>query len=236
MPEGGKALADALRWLAKQFGGDILTWLASKLRIVWAKRFAKKNIVVLGPKQTGKSSLICFLSEGKPFKVVDGAIQTPDPTGAAVILSDDFKLPEGGPIHVPKDVGGDPHLRSQWKDLLETVRPHGIIFMLDGSKGEGVLRAGVEELGRDVLSHYAAGLNSLASLHVFLNFADRWKTTPGVEHKQVGFVQDLIKGLRSQYPDLDHIRIQVSATQLSPHLRQWPETERALIHFSADLT
>ena len=39
-------------------------------------------------------------------------------------------------INVPEDVGGDPVFRSQWKDLLQLVRPHGIIYMLDGSRDD----------------------------------------------------------------------------------------------------
>jgi hypothetical protein len=232
-----------MKGLVQEHGADVLVWLVRTLKRIWAKRFAKKNIVVLGPKQSGKSSLICYLAEGRPFKTVNGGIQTPDPTGAAVILSEDFKLPDGAVpvgIKVAQDVGGDPVFRTQWKDLLQVVRPHGIIYMLNGSLDDRALSTGIDELFRDVLSLYKDGPGALASLHIFLNFADQWKTAPGVEERRIDSVRDLWREAKGRHPELavalDHIRFHIAATQLSPHGKAWPETDRALNHFSADIS
>jgi hypothetical protein len=239
-----RTTADAIigvqKRLVQEHGADVLVWFGTTLKRVWALRFAKKNIVVLGPKQSGKSSLICYLAEGRPFKMVDGIVRTPDPTGAAVILSEDFKLPDGVGVAVGQDVPGDPVFRTQWKDLLQLVRPHGIIYMLDGSLGERAIRAGVDELFRDVLSHYKAGSGSLASLHIFLNFADKWRTAPGVEERGIECARGFWYEAKSRHPELgcalDYIRFYIAATHLSPHVKAWPDTDRALNHFSADIS
>ena len=162
--------------LIGEHGHEIFAWVVVKLKRFWAIRFRKKNIVVLGPRQSGKSSLICYLAEGRPFKIVDGVNRPPDPTGAGVILSEGFTLPDGLRVDPVQDVPGDPVFRSQWTDLLRLVRPHGIIYMLDGSLGDHAIRAGIDELFRDVLSLYGVGsilsASLPASLHIFLNFAN----------------------------------------------------------------
>ena len=98
----------------------------------------------------------------------------------------------------------------------------------------------MNELFRDVLSLYKDGPGSLASLHIFLNFADRWKTAPGVEDRRIECVRDLWREAKRKHPELevalDHIRFDIAATQLSPHVKAWPETDRALSRFGADIS
>jgi hypothetical protein len=221
--------------LVFEIGPLVIAAITEALRRQWSRLFASKNILILGPKGSGKSSLLLFMRLGQPYEVIDGTRRTPDPTGAAIIVDKKVHLQDKNWVKLARDVGGDPDLRLQWAELIKEIRPHGIVYMLDGTKQGELLELAVEEIFRDVLSHYTAGLGPLVALHVFLNFSDRWLTNPSCEYARTAPVESMLNIKRSTFPSLETLRLRVWATHLSPNRKDWKEAERALFHFGADL-
>jgi hypothetical protein len=107
--------------------------------------------------------------------------------------------------------------------------------MIDGRQDAAALGRDVSEIKDDVLAHYASGTGHLATLHVFLGFCDQWAVDPTVARRRCRAVEDALLQVIEASPALSHIRIHVSETQLSPARKSWPEVERALARFAADL-
>ena len=102
-----KWILDLMKWVAGAFGSDILVVAKEKLQSVWHRQFLAKNIVILGDKQTGKSTLIMFMTQGTPYVIRDGERKTPNPTAAAAIVDKKFSFQslrgKGNKIQIPKN-------------------------------------------------------------------------------------------------------------------------------------
>lgn len=230
----GSALAQLVKWIVKTFGADILVAVKEGIQGQWRRVFASKNILILGPRQTGKSSLMLFLQKGMPYEVIKGEIQPPDPTAAAMIVDSKFNLQKGNWLKLKKDVPGDLDLRRTWAAAIADIKPTGIIYMIDGRRPADFPTM-VEEMFRDVLVYYRDSLGPLLALHVFINFGDQWATNPSNAREATSTVREVFEKRRSEHPGLAHLRFACSVTHLSPHKRSWEEATRALHHFGADL-
>ena len=228
-------LKDIANWIVANFGKQILVVLLDKLQSQWNRLFAAKNILILGPKQTGKSSLLQYLSSGKPFEVVDGEIRPPAPTALAAIVDRKFPLQQGSWLKLKKDVPGDLDLRDAWSQAIADIKPQGIIYMVDGSHDDARLLADVREIEPYVLVHYGDSLGHLAALHVFVNFSDRWANNPKEQNRRVRLVQDALADLVDGRSLWASLRTNAAASQLSPSKKSWENVDRALHHFGADL-
>lgn len=230
----GSVLARLVKWIVKNFGGDILVVLKDGIQGQWRRVFATKNILILGPRQSGKSSLMLFVRSGTPYEVIKGEIRPPDPTAAAMIVDSKFTLQKGNWLKLKKDVPGDLDLRSTWAAAISDIRPTGIIYMIDGRKPADFATM-IEEAFRDVLVHYKVSIGPLLAFHVFINFGDQWATNPSNTRGATATVTELFEKRRSEHPSLMHLRFSCAVTHLSPHKRSWEEATRALHHFGADL-
>jgi hypothetical protein len=223
-----------LRWV-REVAMPLILLTKDYLQSRWRKAFAARNILVLGGKQTGKSSLVQFLRSGAPYEISAGDIKPPAPTAMAAIVDCKFSPNKTEWLRLRRDVPGDQDLRATWKQAIIDIRPHGIICMIDGRQDSEGLGRDVSEIKDDVLSHYAGGAGHLATLHVFLGFCDQWAVDPNVARRRCRAVEDALLEVIEVSPPLSHIRIHVSETQLSPARKSWPEVERALARFAADL-
>ncbi len=228
-------LKDIIRWITVTFGTEFIVTARDWLQHKWRGLFASRNILVLGPKQTGKTSLVFLLQHDRPYEVVDGEIRAPNPTAAAAIVDKKFPLQHGNWLKLKRDVPGDLDLRDTWAQAINDVRPHGIIYMLDGRLDDKQLRVETSMIRENVLRHYADSLGELRALHVFLNFADAWATSPAVVRSSIRVVTEELERVLDGSSALQHLRIGVSATQLSPHKKSWEEATRAVYKFGADL-
>ena len=229
-------LTDLIKWIVTTFGKDILVAAKEGLQSQYRRVFASRNILILGPKQTGKSSLLLFLTKGRPYEVVDGEVRPPAPTALAAIVDEKFALHKGNWLRLKKDVPGDLDLRDTWAQAIGDIRPHGIIYMIDGRRADDALREDVQGIRGFVLDSYATtGIGHLAALHVLVNFADHWATSASEVRRRLRVVRDELEGLIETSLAWSSLRIAVAETHLSPNRRAWDETDRALHHFGADL-
>jgi hypothetical protein len=223
-----------VKWIVKNFGADILVAVRDGIQSQWRRVFASKNILILGPRQTGKSSLMLFVQSGTPYEVIKGEIRPPDPTAAAMIVDSKFTLQKDNWLKLKKDVPGDLDLRRTWATAIADIKPIGIIYMIDGRRPRE-FAALIDEVFSDVLVHYRTSLGHLLAFHVFINFGDQWATTPSIRREAVAKITELFETRAGDYAALAYLRFACSVTQLSPHKRSWEETTRAIYHFGADL-
>lgn len=231
----GDIIKEAVKWIVVHFGKDILVAVKEALQHQWRRLFASRNILILGPRQSGKSSLLQYLTSGRPYEVVDGEVRPPAPTALAAIVDEKFALQKGNWLRLKRDVPGDVDLRDAWMQAISDIRPHGIIYMIDGRRMDDELRADLRDIGSSVLAHCSANAGHLATIHVFVGFADQWAATASEQRRRLRLVRDELDDLLTEYPAWAALRLGVGATQLSPNKKSWDETDRALHHFGADL-
>jgi hypothetical protein len=106
-------LKELLKWYLITFGREILILTKDGIKNIWARLFATRNILILGPMQTDKSSLVSFLVRDQPFEVVDGERHAPNPTAAAAIVNEKFKAQ-----------------RDQWLKTLSQDSQHSCLSIL----------------------------------------------------------------------------------------------------------
>ncbi|MFB6344915.1 MAG: ADP-ribosylation factor-like protein [bacterium] len=206
-------------------------WLQDR----WNRVFMSKNLLVLGPKGSGKTSLIMYLLSGQPFEIDDGHKRPPNPTATAAVINEKCKLQHANWQTLRKDVPGDPDLRETWKRAIDEVNPRGIIYMIDGRADEDELLEQTEAIRDNVLSNYENSLRNLSTLHVFLNFADCWADSSETVRAKKNLVDRVLEKHVVNDSFYQNIRTDVAPTQLSPEKYSWSETQRALYKFGADL-
>jgi hypothetical protein len=229
-------LKEAIKWIAFTFGKDIVLLAKDFVEHQWQRIFASRNILVLGTKQTGKTSLALYLQHGHPYEVVEGEIRAPNPTAFAAVVDKKFALQQKNWLRLKKDVPGDLDLRAIWTQAIKDLRPHGIIYMIDGRLPDNELRREVADgIGEHVLTHYKNGLRELIVLHVFANFADQWSDSPATARAKERVITDAFEDIIRHHGALRHLRFSVASIQLSPNKKSWEDTKRALHRFGADL-
>ena len=229
-------LAKIAAWIIQNFGEEIVVLGKNAITKTLQYIFKNRVILILGGRESGKTSLIHFMHTGKPYIEVDGERQSPNPTLGAVIVDEEIEVSKSAERKwgkIEKDVSGD--FRDLWKELIAELNPDGIIYMIDGRLENETLKQAVQEIFTDVLSEYKHDLRSLKVLHIFANFADIWSKNPLTETRKINFIKESFEEIRLEYPGMTKLSVMASATQLSPKLNAWPETIRALEHFGADL-
>lgn len=190
-----------------------------------------QKYINLGAKGSGKTSLIYLIRYGTPFqKDKHGEINTADPTTMGIVIGHKFAPKDGKWLRVAKDLPGDLALRYQWSEAIGEVKPHGIIFMIDGRN-----EAEIEQAYELLNSSYSAGTRELVAFHVFVNFADRWAESVLIRRQKLREFESKVNATLEENPGWFHLRTEVHATQLSPHDRLWHDAERALKKFGIDL-
>jgi hypothetical protein len=228
-------LTSVTSWFAEKFGGKIVAFGLDKIRTKLQSVFATRNILILGDSQTGKSSLILYLTTGKPYQIENGQISAPEKTSGYAVVDKKVTVNDNQLV-VKMDLAGDQDMRSLWKMAIEKVRPVGIIYMLNGRLEKDELENEIEEIFDDVLCHYEGNQGAgLEAIHLFVNFVDQWGiNNVEIRNKLRKISQSFDKRLNSK-PSLLYLRVGVSATQFSPHKDSWIEADRALFSFGSDL-
>jgi hypothetical protein len=223
-------------WIIQNFGEEIVVLGKNGVTKGLQYIFKKRVILILGVRESGKTSLIHFMHTGKPYIDVDGERQSPNPTLGAVIVDEEIEVSKSAEKRwgkIEKDVSGD--FRDLWKQLIAELDPDGIVYMIDGRLENDGLKESIQEIFSDVLSEYKHDLRKLKVLHIFANFADIWSKNSLTETRKINQIRECFEETRLEYPNMTKLSVMASATQLSPKLNAWPETIRALEHFGADL-
>jgi hypothetical protein len=232
---GANILAEAVKWIVTTFGKDILVVAKDALQGKYRKLFASRNVLVLGPKQSGKSSLIQLVTSGQPFELVNGEIRAPAPTALGAIVDKKFQVQQGNWLRLKKDLPGDLDLRDTWTQAIADICPAGIIYMLDGRRSDEKLRSDIGEFRDHILIPYPAASANLAAVHFIVSFSDQWATSPMEVRRRLRNVRSDVEELFESLPQWSTVRLGVSAAHLSPNKGAWDDAERAIQHFGADL-
>jgi hypothetical protein len=238
-------LIDAiLSMLLKVFGwlfGQVTGISVDDLKARWRKRFSRQNILILGAKGTGKTSLLYLMRFDAPYRIVDGKRVAPNPTSGEenvfyIYDEDTFLEEENTPVRVQTDLSGDQSNRDVWRDNIQKFLPPGILYLIDGRLEEEKLAGAVSEVLAHVLSSYDRDNPQLRVLHLLLNFSDIW--SDGDVDKQdtkEKFVRKIFKqALVEQYPTW-RLSSRVTSIQLSPQENDWEDAKNALEAFADDL-
>jgi hypothetical protein len=233
-------------FVLNNYGKRLINSAVDNIQQRFRNIFLKRNILFLGDKGSGKTSLLYYLQNGRPLAQNN---RPPEPTFGAVVLDSTViktysKARKEQLAKIVADVSGDKSFRHLWKEIINDTDPHGIIYMLDGRIKDENVEAAVAPIFEDVLSVYdkKSGYKDLANhrlkaLHVFVSFSDYWassKSVIGVKESYVkmAFLKEFEK---PEYAHLQNINFAISIINLSPVKTEWPEVDRALTLFGADL-
>jgi signal recognition particle receptor subunit beta len=220
--------------LVQKYGIEVLVYTIDSIQSHYRRLFRAKNILILGPKSSGKTSLIYLLRYGAPFiKKKDGTIETPDPTAMGIIVGHKFSPRTGHWASVSKDLPGDEGLRFEWTEAIKELKPHGIIYIVDGTSSND--SAMVEDIKQLFESAYSTGIQPLAAFHVFINFSDMWAKSESSKRSRLRKFEEKLDSVFSENPSWSHLRVGTHATTLSSNVSSWPEANRAVEKFGTDL-
>lgn len=205
----------------------------------YRRLFERRNILILGAPQSGKTSLILLMVKNRPYlKDAKGVKSSPDKTvGVAVVedeVSDSLGTKNFNKLEqILADVGGE--YVNQWKQLIEELDPHGIVYMLDARKSDDELVEDMEKIFDFVLAQYPTHLRNLRALHIFANFSDSIDDA-NRRKKPHQIIQIFDRRFSARmYDKLRNLRWNVSTTHLSPDADEWTDAIVALEKFGHDL-
>lgn len=224
------------KWLISIAGEEVIVVLKEELKSKYREYFKNKNVLVLGDKQSGKTSLIYFMTEGKPYKIdEDGNVKTPSPTAMTSIVGETTQLERGSFGRIEKDVPGDKDLRDTWIESIDEIDPHGIIYMINGSDEEEKIKQSFSDLKSTLEEAYGNLISNLNTIHVFVNFSDIWSKSRVEDRKKLRKVEEILDNSIRKIRKLGEIKVGVQRTQLSPHKESWNEADTAISKFGADI-
>jgi hypothetical protein len=132
------------------------------------------SFIVLGSRQTGKTTLIEWLRRNM------ASIENfdPDPTAAGGHVIPDFasKLDDGKYLKVKptRDVGGEYAMwETDWVELFREAQPRGILFMIDHT--EAYLHKDALNFVLQMIDDEPSSARNLKAFYVVINKSDLWE-------------------------------------------------------------
>lgn len=235
-------------FVLNSFGRKVIGSAVKHIKHRYQNIFVNRNIAILGDKGSGKTSLIYYLQNGKPLTIKNDQYHQAEPTVGSVVIDSSVKTYSKSDkekrAKIIADVSGDKAFRLLWKELIEEIDPHGIIYMLDGRTEDKNIPNAIEPIFNDVFSYYTENINykninshRLRAFHIFISFSDYWAVSRGVAMlKRTNVEMAFLKKFElPKYKHLQNVSVQISTMHLSPNKKEWRETDRALNLFGADL-
>lgn len=228
------------------YGKRLINTGVDSIKRKYQNIFIKRNIAFFGDKGSGKTSLIYFLENGVPLTKNNGKFQTAEPTFGVVVIGAAVKTYSQARkeqmVKILSDVSGDKPFRYLWKEILKDTEPSGIVYMLDGRISNEKISKAISPIFEDVLSYYLPGSASsskrnLKAFHIFISFSDCWATSQSAVALKETFVTMAFHKEFGQpdYAHLQDLNIAISTVNLAPNGSSWPQVDRALNRFGADL-
>lgn len=144
----------------------------SNLRDFIYVRYYGLPFIVLGSRQTGKTTLIKWLSDGQ--KYIDNFEPSPTAGGGDVVPKFNTHVDdETVRTNIQRDVGGEYTMwETDWIDLFRQTEPSGIIFMLDHQD----VRVHKEALNfvLQMIDEEGSAKKNLKAILILVNKSDLW--------------------------------------------------------------
>jgi hypothetical protein len=135
-------------------------------------RYYGLSFIVLGSRQTGKTTLIKWLSEGQAG--LEGFEPSPTAGGGDVVPKFNTHLDEETiRVKLDRDVGGEYAMwETDWVDLFRATKPNGIIFMIDHQD----VRVHKEALNfvLQMIDEDETARKHIKAFLILVNKSDRW--------------------------------------------------------------
>lgn len=135
-------------------------------------KIAGLSFIVLGARQTGKTTLIEWLRRN--LRSIEGF--TPDPTAAGGDVVPDFMSRVGDEfmkLKPARDVGGEYAMwETDWIELFRTAQPRGIIFLLDHTDVH--LQKDALNFVLQLIEDERAAARNLKAVYILVNKSDLW--------------------------------------------------------------
>ena len=130
------------------------------------------SFIVLGSRQTGKTTLIEWLKHN--MNAVDEF--NPDPTAAGGDVVPEFTTKVGDTymkLKPNRDVGGEYAMwETDWVELFRGARPNGILFMIDHT--DPFLQKDALNFVLQMIEDEPAAAKSLKAFYILVNKSDLW--------------------------------------------------------------
>jgi GTPase SAR1 family protein len=152
--------------------------------------------VVLGSRQTGKTTLIEWLRNN--METVDEFIPEPTAAGGEVVPEFDAKV--DGDRHIKlkptRDVGGEYAMwETDWVELFRQAKPRGIIFLVDHN--DLFLHKDALNFVMQMIDDEREAASNLKAFFIFVNKSDLWKASNTLEDLRQNYKNEL-KRLNTQ--------------------------------------
>ncbi|MCW1967114.1 MAG: hypothetical protein KIH69_003195 [Anaerolineae bacterium] len=213
--------------------------------------FDNRNVLILGAQGSGKTSLLNYLSSGKPYiEDLHGNRIAPSPTANIAIINEHIddaanieklnwvqRLLQAPNEKLLRDVAGELVTseneveKQKLLSIFKEIDPHGIIYLIDGRKSGPALKHAVDEAFEYVLARYCAEQRRLRAFHLFVGFCDQMNFDERAN--KLGEVTTLFS-LRSRVPTykwLSQINVSMALTHLNIEANYWQETDTAINQF-----
>lgn len=218
-----------------EMANSVMVFGRNQFTSFWSRNWPSMNVLILGERNSGKTALGWMLTEGTPYKMVDGKKEPPTPTAALVTASDLRVILSRESVvqgaKVTHDVAGEAVM--DWLKLIDDVDPEGIVYMIEGNWDLNIMAEQLNILANNILTYYSNETRKLRVLYLSINHMDSWGQENGSKaalEKQ--WRAGLLNLIDRDFPAIKGVRIRVAGTQLNPNKISWPEAKIAMTQFA----
>jgi signal recognition particle receptor subunit beta len=152
--------------------GNVVTTTVSALQDFFYVKISGVSFIVLGARQTGKTTLIEWLRHN--MTVLDEF--APDPTAAGGEVVPDFNARVGDTymkLKPNRDVGGEYAMwETDWVELFRAAAPRGIVFLIDHS--DPSLHKDALNFVLQMIEDEPSAAKQLKAFYILVNKSDLW--------------------------------------------------------------
>jgi GTPase SAR1 family protein len=136
------------------------------------------SFVVLGSRQTGKTTLIEWLRRN--LESVDDYLPNPTAAGGDVVPNFTTHIDENMRIRSMRDVGGEYAMwETDWMDLFRTAEPQGIVFLIDHT--EPYLHKDALNFVMQMIDDEPKAARNLKAFFILVNKSDLWRESQSLD-------------------------------------------------------
>lgn len=175
--------------------GNAVTTTVSALQDFFYVKVSGVSFIVLGARQTGKTTFIEWLRHN--MKLLENF--SPDPTTAGGDVIPDFTAHTGSEymkLKPNRDVGGEYAMwETDWIDLFRSAQPRGIFFIIDHS--DASLHKDALNFVLQMIEDEPSAARQLKAFYILVNKSDVWGDSTTLDDV-MGHYKNEQKRLKSQ--------------------------------------